>query len=78
VTTGTASSAKQQRQFGRTAGVDFGNPDLVALARAFGCEGISIAAAKELQPALEQALAARVPILIDCPVDYRENDRLAD
>jgi acetolactate synthase I/II/III large subunit len=69
---------KQQRQFGRTAGVDFGNPDLVALARAFGCEGISIAAAKELQPALEQALAARVPILIDCPVDYHENDRLAD
>jgi acetolactate synthase I/II/III large subunit len=69
---------KQQRQFGRTAGVEFGNPDFVALARAFGCEGVTIAAAKELRPALERALTSRVPVLIDCPVDYRENDRLAD
>jgi acetolactate synthase-1/2/3 large subunit len=69
---------KQQRQFGRTAGVDFGNPDFVALAGAFGCEGVQIGAAKELRPALERALSARVPVLIDCPVDYRENDRLTD
>ncbi|HXD97144.1 MAG TPA: acetolactate synthase large subunit [Candidatus Acidoferrum sp.] len=69
---------KQQRQFGRTAGVEFGNPDFVALARAFGCEGVKIVAAKELRPALERALTSRVPVVIDCPVDYRENDRLAD
>ncbi len=69
---------KQQRQFGHTAGVEFGNPDFVALARAFGCEGVAIGAAKELRPALERALAARVPVLIDCPVDYRENDRLSE
>jgi acetolactate synthase-1/2/3 large subunit len=69
---------KQERQFGRTAGVEFGNPDFVALARAFGCEGVRITAAKELRPALEHALAATVPTLIDCPVDYRENDRLVD
>ena len=30
---------KQEHQFGRTAGVEFGNPDFVALAHAFGCEG---------------------------------------
>ena len=69
---------KQERQFGRTAGVELGNPDFVALAHAFGCEGVKIAAAKELRPALERAFAARVPVLIDCPVDYRENDRLTD
>ena len=69
---------KQERQFGRTAGVEFGNPDFVALAHAFGCEGLKIGAAKELRPALERAFAARVPVLVDCPVDYRENDRLAD
>jgi acetolactate synthase-1/2/3 large subunit len=67
---------KQERQFGRTAGVEFGNPDFVALAHAFGCEGVKITAAKELRPVLERALTARVPVLIDCPVDYRENDRL--
>jgi acetolactate synthase-1/2/3 large subunit len=69
---------KQGRQFGRTAGVDFGNPDFVVLARAFGCEGVTITAAKELRPALERALTSRVPLIVDCPVDYRENDRLAD
>ena len=69
---------KQERQFGRTAGVELGNPDFVALAHAFGCEGVTITAAKDLRPALERALAASVPVLIDCPVDYRENDHLAD
>jgi acetolactate synthase I/II/III large subunit len=58
--------------------VDFGNPDFVALARAFGCDGVRIGAAKELRAALEIALDARAPVLIDCPVDYRENDRLAE
>src|SRR5437899_890166 len=69
---------KQERQFGHTAGVDFGNPDFVALARAFGCAGARVNAAKELAPALADALRATVPVLIDCPVDYRENDRLAE
>jgi acetolactate synthase I/II/III large subunit len=69
---------KQERQFGRTTGVDFGNPDFIALAQAFGCEGVRINAAKELPPALENARRATVPVLIDCPVDYRENDRLAE
>jgi acetolactate synthase-1/2/3 large subunit len=69
---------KQERQFGRTAGVDFGNPDFVALAHAFGCEGVRVNAANDLRPALEAALRARGPVLIDCPVDYRENDRLAE
>ena len=69
---------KQQKQFGRTAGVEFGNPDFVALAHAFGCEGTRIKAARDLRPALDEALRARVPVLIDCPVDYRENDRLAE
>jgi len=27
---------------------------------------------------LERALTAWVPVLIDCPVDYRENDPLAE
>ena len=68
---------KQQKQFGRTAGVEFGNPDFVELAHAFGCDGVRIKAASELRPALDRALQARVPVLIDCPVDYQENDRLA-
>ena len=69
---------KQQRRFGRTAGVDLGNPDLVALAEAFGCRGFHVESASGLRPALESALASPVPTLVDCPVDYAENDRLAE
>ena len=68
---------KQERRFGRTAGVDFGNPDLVALAEAFGCRGARVGSAAGLRPALEAALAAPVPVVIDCPVDYSDLDRLA-
>jgi acetolactate synthase-1/2/3 large subunit len=39
---------------------------------------VRITAAKELRPALEGAFRATGPVLIDCPVDYRENDRLAE
>ena len=69
---------KQQRRFGRVAGVDFDNPDFVRLAEAFGCRGIRIDAAGALRPALAAALEASVPVLIDCPVDYSENDLLIE
>lgn len=55
-----------------------GNPDFVALARAFGCRGFRVGAADELIPALKEALAAPGPSVIDVPVDYRENLRLTE
>ena len=33
---------KQQMQFGRTSGVEFGNPDFVALAQSFGAVGYRV------------------------------------
>jgi acetolactate synthase-1/2/3 large subunit len=69
---------KQLNRYGRESGVAFGNPDFVTLARAFGCRGVRIEAADELQPALESAFAGRTPCLIDVPVDYRENLKLAE
>ncbi len=67
---------KQQQRFGRTAGVDFGNPDFALLAEAFGCRGFRVEAAQKLLPILKEALTHPGPAVIDCPVDYRENDRL--
>jgi acetolactate synthase-1/2/3 large subunit len=69
---------KQERRFHRTAGVDFGNPDFVMLAEAFGCRGLRIDKASALRPALDTALRTAGPVLIDCPVDYTENDRLVE
>ncbi|MGH2403841.1 MAG: acetolactate synthase large subunit, partial [bacterium] len=69
---------KQQQRFGRTAGVEFGNPDFARLADAFGCRGFRIDAASGLLPALREALAHPGPAIIDCPVDYRENNLLLE
>ncbi len=69
---------KQRQRYGRESGVQFGNPDFVGLARAFGCRAARVEAADELLPALESALAGRGPCLVDVPVDYRENLKLAE
>ncbi len=70
--------ANQVRRFGRTGGVEFGNPDLVQLARAFGIRGESVGSAAELLPALRRALDADGPALVAVPIDPRENAKLAD
>ncbi len=67
---------KQQRQFGRSAYVSFTNPDFVQLANSFGAQGHRIDRADALLPTLKQALNTPGVHLIDCPVDYSENDHL--
>lgn len=69
---------KQERSFGRSFGVDFGNPDFALLAQAFGLPGFNIAQADEFAPALERALGLDQPSVIAIPVDYRENRRLTE
>ena len=67
---------KQKRMFGRSAYIDFKNPDFVSYAQSFGAEGVRINSADELLPALQKALKNSTVTVIDCPVDYSENDRL--
>ena len=64
---------KQRNKFGRTFGVDFGNPDYVALAEAFGLTGFRADDARELPSILEEALAGREACVVDVPVDYSED-----
>ena len=68
---------KQQMRFGRTAGVEFGNPDLAQYARSFGIHGVRIEHPSDLVAALREALASNKAWVIDCPVDYSENVRLS-
>jgi len=65
-----------ETRLGRHFGVDFGNPDFVAYARSFGMRAHRIERAEELLPALRSSLEANAPSLIDCPIDYRENEKL--
>jgi len=69
---------KQLTRYGRELGVAFGNPDFVRLAEAFGATGIRIEGAAELIPALKTAFASRGPVVVEVPVDYRENLKLTE
>jgi acetolactate synthase-1/2/3 large subunit len=64
-------------RLGRHFGVDFGNPDLVRYAESFGVRGYRVERADELLPALRSSLADNGMSLIDCPIDYRENEKLS-
>ena len=50
-----------------------GMPDFIALARAFGVDGVHINERAQLKPQLQQALAAPGPMLIDVHVRRGEN-----
>jgi acetolactate synthase-1/2/3 large subunit len=57
-------------------GLDFGNPDFVKYAEAYGARGHRVAATEELLPLMKQCLAAPGIDLIEVPVDYSDNDRM--
>ena len=67
---------KQQQRFGHSFGTEFTNPDFLQLAAAFGIAGFRIESAEALLPTLAQALSLPTPVIIEVPVDYRENVRL--
>ena len=68
---------KQEEQFGKHAHVDFTNPDFKLLAESMGCKGYRIEKTEDLIPTLEEAFQQKVPVVIDCPVDYAENMKLS-
>jgi acetolactate synthase-1/2/3 large subunit len=57
-------------------GLDYGNPDFVLYAKAYGAEGHRVASAEGLRPLLEHCINTPGVHVIDCPVDYSENDRI--
>ena len=65
--------SKQLNFFGRSAFVDFSNPDFVKYAESFGAKGYRVESANDLKPILQDAIKQRGVSVIDCPVDYSEN-----
>ncbi len=61
---------KQDKKFGRHFGVDFGNPDFVKLAEAFGAPAWRCADADDFSHRLAHALTLDVPSVIVVPIDY--------
>ena len=67
---------KQQDRFGKSCYVDFTNPDFVKFAESMHAIGYRIESPEELIPTLNKAFEQKVPVIIDCPVDYGENTKL--
>jgi len=66
----------QLRHFGRPAYIDFKNPDFVKYAESFGARGYRVKKTEDLVPTIKRAFADNTVVVIDCPVDYRENMKL--
>lgn len=66
----------QLRHFGRPSHIEFKNPDFVKYAESFGAKGYRIQKSEDLLPTMKQAFADNTVVIIDCPVDYRENMKL--
>ena len=64
--------SKQLNFFGRSAFVDFSNPDFVKYAESFGAKGYRVESANDLKPILQDAIKQRGVNVVDCPVDYSE------
>jgi acetolactate synthase-1/2/3 large subunit len=65
---------KSMKKFGTFYGVDFTNPDFVKVAEGFGAVGLRLKTAEDFEPMLREALTKEVPVIIDVPIDYSENE----
>ena len=57
-------------------GLTYGNPDFVKYAEAYGAKGHRVESAEHLPRLLAECLDTPGVHLIDCPVDYSENDQI--
>ena len=57
-------------------GLEFGNPDFVKYAEAYGANGHRVTSSANLAEVLDHCLNTKGVHLIDCPVDYSENDEI--
>ncbi|MEZ5988796.1 MAG: acetolactate synthase large subunit [Planctomycetota bacterium] len=69
---------KQQSEGFPRFAMDFGNPDFVRYAEAYGIPGLRVTEADGLAPALERAFTTAGPVLVECAIDYSANERLSE
>jgi acetolactate synthase I/II/III large subunit len=57
-------------------GLTYGNPDFVKYADSYGAKGYRVTSAAELPDLLQSCLDGPGVHLVDCPIDYSDNDRI--
>lgn len=71
---------QEEMKYGRSSGVDFGPVDFVKYAESFGAKGYRVDSKDNFEETLKQALidAENGPVLIDVPIDYKDNVTLGE
>ncbi|PEA55003.1 acetolactate synthase AlsS [Bacillus pseudomycoides] len=69
---------QQVMKYGRTSGTEFGDVDIVKYAESFGAIGLRVNAPEELEEVLKEAMKAEGPVIVDIPIDYRDNIKLGE
>lgn len=71
---------QEEMKYGRSAGVQLGDVDFVKYSEAFGAKGYRVDSKESFKETLEQAIkeSANGPVLIDIPIDYKDNGRLGE
>ncbi|KOO46026.1 acetolactate synthase AlsS [Priestia koreensis] len=67
---------QQQVKYNRKSAVEFGNVDFVKFAESFGAKGFRVHTKEELASVLKEAFQTDGPVVIDVPVDYKDNEKL--
>ncbi|MDR2977237.1 MAG: acetolactate synthase AlsS [Streptococcaceae bacterium] len=69
---------QEEMKYGRSAGVDFGKVDYVKYAESMGAKGYRVHSQNELKQILSEIPDTTGPVLIDIPVDYKDNIKLGE
>lgn len=67
---------KQSNMHFKDFGLTYGNPDFVKYAESYGAKGHRVESAAAFAPLVQKCLGEPGVHLIDCPVDYTENDHI--
>lgn len=62
--------AGQRKQLDFELGTSLEGTDYAAIARGFGCHGEVVLRAEQVAPAIERALASKLPAVIDCRTEF--------
>lgn len=68
---------QEEMKYKRSSGVDLGPVDFVKYAESFGAKGLRVTNQEELEAAIKEGYETDGPVLIDIPVNYKDNIKLS-
>lgn len=70
--------SNNKKKYGKDAAVKLGPVDFAMYAESMGAKGLRVDKVSDLEAVLAEALATEGPVVVDIPVDYRDNIKLAN